>query len=603
MTNTVRPLRFMSAAVAMFVALAWVPAPAQDAPLRHEDSILVDRLREHVRFLAGDELAGRRPPEPGNARAAEYIAAAFREAGLEPLAGGDGYYHTFEYAAGLDLGGNNSLFITTPGNPISLLPGDRYNPLGFSSNGNASGALVFVGYGITAKDENYDDYAGIDAAGKIVVMMRYSPDGDNPHGALARYASFAQKVRTAREHGAAAVIVINQPSESSKPIPVTLDRNFTNVGLPVVFAAHTVFNTANDPSGRTLAALQKHIDSARTPASFVMAKHSAVLSVELHQRRVRVPNVVGVVPGSDPRLRDEIIVIGGHFDHLGMGGEGSLHGSHEPAIHHGADDNASGTAGVMELARMFAAARTNRRTLVFMGFNGEEMGLLGSAAFMANPPIAAERIVTMINLDMIGRLDSNLIVQGTGTSPWWNAMLNDYNAGRFPLKMVEDGFGPSDHSSFYAKNIPVLFFFTGLHSDYHRPSDTWEKVNYPGLGRVVNFVAGMARAIDARDERPPFTKTQSAARTSGGFKVYVGTIPDYGYDGKGLRLSGVAEGGPAQKAGLKEGDVIVRMGSREINNIYDYTDALGAFKPKERVDVVFLRGTERQTASVELGSR
>lgn len=576
---------------------------AQPARKLQPDSLLAERVKHHVKFLAGDDLAGRRTSEPGNQKAAEYIAARFKEAGLAPLPGGDGYFHRFEYLAGIKMGGKNWLVLRHGDDETRLAPGDRYNPLGFSMSARTLAGLAFVGYGITAKEEGYDDYAGIEATGRIVVVMRSSPDGVNPHGSFSRFASFSSKLRNAYEHGAAAVIFINPPSDSTKLVPLTLDRNFTNAELPCVAAFSSIFDGVRDRAGRSIAQIQKAIDMERKPASFIPDGYSAEVAVELELRRAQVPNVVGVLAGTDPKLRDDVIVIGGHFDHLGMGGEGSLHGRHEPAIHHGADDNASGTAGVIELAAHFARAHDNKRTLVFMCYNGEEEGLLGSAAFTARPPLALERVTTMVNMDMIGRLDSSLIVQGTGTSPWWSEMLPKLNAGRFTLKMVEDGLGPSDHSSFYGKNIPVLFFFTGLHSDYHRPTDTWEKVNYMGEARVLAFVADVVRAIDAKKGRPPFTKTRSSTPRSGGFKVYVGTIPDYGYEGKGLRLSGVADGGPAQKAGLQEGDVIVGIDKLTINNIYDYTDALGELQPKQAVNVVFMRGTERKTVSVVLGSR
>ncbi|HVZ38306.1 MAG TPA: M28 family peptidase [Candidatus Kapabacteria bacterium] len=600
--------RTLPGRVLTLTLLLGIPAllSAQSPGRLQPDSLLASRLRDHVRYLASDELAGRRTGEAGCAAAASYIAQKFQNAGLVAVPGCDGYFYHYDYLAGVTLGERNWLAIRSPnGKEVRLAPGDRYNPFGFSDDGGADDDLVFAGYGITAKDENYDDYAGLDVRGRIVVVMRYSPDGTNPHGALARFATYASKVRTAHEHGAAALVIINPPLDPPVLLPVALDRNYTYAGLPTVFAFSTLFDDVRDPAGRTLAKVQQLTDSLRRPITFPMRGWKASVKVHVQMRHVNVADVIGMVPGNDPALRDQIIVIGGHYDHLGMGGEGSLDGGHEPAVHHGADDNASGSAGVMELARFFAAQHSNRRTLVFMCFSGEEEGLLGSAAFVGKPPFPLERVSTMVNMDMIGRLDTakSLIVQGVGTSPWWKPMLDSNNAGHFILKMVEDGFGPSDHSSFYAKGIPVLFYFTGLHSDYHRPTDTWEKINYGGEADVLAGVAGMVQRIDAHTERPPFMKTQSSTRTSGGFKVYVGTIPDYAYEGKGLRLSGVSEGGPAQKGGLKEGDIIVRFGARQINNVYDYTDALGDARPKDRVEIEILRGEEKKTVTVELGSR
>jgi len=568
----------------------------------------VDSLRESIRFLAGDLLAGRRTGTKENLEAAKYIADKFRAAGLVPLSGGDGYFHTFEYLAGAENGSGNALTISGPGGaPVAAVMGKDFFPLSFSASASLDAPVAFAGYGISAKDQNYDDYAGIDARGKIVVVMRFSPEGNNPHGAFARHAAIAAKVATARDHGAAGIIFINPPLDSAAMLAGSFDRSFTNAGIPAITVRDGMFDAVRDPKGRSLTAVQKAIDSLRAPASFVPAGYTAKLVTDVRLRREQVPNVVGVLPGSDPKLRDEFIVVGGHFDHLGWGGEGSLHGGKDPAIHHGADDNASGTAGVMALAQYWSGMTSMRhkRSIIFIAFNGEEEGLLGSAALVASPSFPTDKVVAMINMDMIGRLDSvNLIVQGTGTSPSWKDLLDRTNGVRFNLKKVEDGFGPSDHSSFYSKGIPVLFFFTGLHSDYHRPSDVWEKINYEGESRVLQYVADVMGVIDASAERPPFTKTQSSAeRSSSGFSVYVGTIPDYAYDGKGLRLTGVAEGGPAQRAGLKEGDIIMRMGEKGINNIYDYTYALGEFKPKQIVEVEFIRDDKTMTAKVEMGRR
>lgn len=580
----------------------------QGAPLvkGYDADSIVNRARDYVRFLASDELQGRRTSEPGNVQAAEFIAAKFRAFGLETLAGGKGYFHYFDYTAGVEAGAKNSLQIGEPSSParVARLNVD-FTPTAFSSSGTISAPLVFAGYGITASDVKYDDYEGIDAVGKIVVVMRYSPDGTSPHGDFSANASFPMKLLNAREHGAVGIIFINQPNDSAVLMPMRLDRNFTDAGLPVHFALSTLFNSVSDPSGRSLADVQRAIDSTRRSASFPMGNYSAQMTTDVLLKKASVPNIVGVIRGTDPKLRNEYIVIGAHMDHLGNGGEGSLHGGHDPAIHHGADDNASGTAGVLLIAEHLASRRDMRRSVILVAFNGEEEGLLGSAALVSDPPIALGLIVAMVNMDMIGRLDSNkVIVQGTGTSPWWEKLVNDRNADRFALKQVKDGFGPSDHSSFYGQGIPVLFLFTGLHTDYHRPSDTWEKINYPGLAAVAGFVDELVHDIDRHNDRPPFTKTASSASTgSTGFRVYVGTIPDYAYEGKGLRLSGVAEGGPADKGGIQGGDIIVRFGPHSINNIYDYTYALGQLSPKQIVEVEYLRGNKTITTKVELGTR
>ena len=592
---------------ALLLLAATAPLAAQQGSSAPSvDSARIARLRADIRFLAGEGPAGRRTATEGNLLAAKFIADRFKELGLQPLPGGDGYYHLFEHASGVQLGrGRNAVTLRSPGGRGSeLRPGAGYNPMGFSDNGTVSGDLVFAGYGITAPDLSYDDYTGIDAKGRIVVIMRHSPDGSNPHGDFARYATFAQKVINAREHEAKGMIFINPPTDPAELISLKLDRNFTHSGIPAISMRSTEFDALRDPAGRSLLQLQQIIDTTRTNVSFAMNGYRAEMSIDVDLRHGRVPNVVAVLPGNDPRLRDEMIVIGGHFDHLGHGGEGSLYGGSDSAIHYGADDNASGTAGVLVLAERFARTGGNRRTLLFMTFNGEEEGLLGSAAFLAHPPVNLEKMVTMMNMDMIGRLDSALIVQGIGTSPGWRELVERENRGRLTLRLIEDGYGPSDYASFYGKGIPVIGFFTGLHKEYHRPTDTWDKVNYEGESRILGYIEDVIRAVDALDQRPQFTKTQSnITRSSTGFRVYVGTIPDYGFEGKGLRLSGVSDGGPAQKAGLKEGDIIVRMGPKSINNIYDYTYALGEFRPKDKVQIEFLRNGATMTTDVELGSR
>jgi hypothetical protein len=569
----------------------------------HAQTIPESRIREHVRYLASDKLAGRRTGSEGNRLAADYIAREFRKYKLQPMTGSREYFQTFDYLSGYKTGRNNHLTLATPGGLRHLKVGEDFIPLYFSGQRRARTTMVFAGYGISAPDQNYDDYAGLDVKGKVVVMMRQSPDGSNPHGRFGSGASITAKSAAARERGAAGIVLIDPPGVDAIPVSTELQRGFLDAGLAVVYMPGDPFADLRDESGRSIADIRRMIDSSRAPSSFVMRGWVVDLATDVELVRRKVPNVVGMLRGSDPVLRNEMIVIGGHFDHLGWGGEGSLYAGKDSAIHYGADDNASGTAGMLALAEQFARAGGNRRTLVFMAFNGEEEGLLGSEAIAKSFP--NERVAAMINMDMIGRLDSAaLIVQGVGTSPVWPALLAETNRDRFTLKQIKDGTGPSDHSSFYLKKVPVLFFFTGTHSDYHRPGDTWEKINYPGEAEILGFVADIIRAIDARPERPTYTEVvNESARSNMGFKVYVGSIPDYGFEGTGLRLNGVAAGGPAEKAGLREGDIIVRMGSRSIANIYDYTAALGELAAGDRVEFEYIRDGVSRTTVVEMGGR
>ncbi|HZI49605.1 MAG TPA: M20/M25/M40 family metallo-hydrolase, partial [Pyrinomonadaceae bacterium] len=354
---------------------------------------------------------------------------------------------------------------------------------------------------------------------------------------------------------------------------------------------------------------------------------STKLNFAVNVNRIESPsfNVVGILPGSDPKLKNEAIVIGAHYDHLGLGGEGSL-APREGEIHHGADDNASGTAGVLELAHMFTQGPKPRRTIVFVAFSGEEEGLIGSNYYVNHPVVPLANTVAMINMDMIGRLkDQKLSIGGVGTAQEWKdeikrtqdlltapqtipASAGNHSsastASPFALTLNEDGYGPSDHSSFYSKQIPVLFFWTGTHNDYHKPSDTAEKINYPGEARIISFVANIIRDIDRNDKRPAYTvaKSESQGRATG-FRVYLGTIPNYADSNDGLLLDGVRDDSPAAKAGIKAGDKIVKMAGRDVKNVYDYTYALGEMKAGEEYDVELMRGGQRITLKIRPEAR
>lgn len=582
-------------------AFLWLCIGAASVLHAQSGPVTVDELRRYVRYLADDELEGRRTGTEGNLLAAGYIAGSFAQNGLEPVNGK--YFHYFPYLAKVKAGPGNAFHLTTPAKSSELTFDTDFTPLGFSSNGKAESDLVFVGYGIASPDLKYDDYAGLDVKGKIVVMMRHSPAGDDFHDPFYQLGTFPAKVMTAKEKGVAGIVMLDVNEEESSLMHLSLNRGFTDVGLPVVSLHPAVFGDLRDAAGRGLLQIRSHIDKQKKPDSFVMKGYRAAMNVDLSLERVNAPNVLGMVPGNDPALKDQIIVVGGHFDHLGHGGEGSLHGSSDPAIHNGADDNASGTAGVMALARYFAEMKTNRRTLIFMAFNGEEEGLLGSGALMENPPFDPAKVVTMINMDMIGRLSGDsLIIQGTGTSPQWEGLIGKINTPGLTISRVKDGFGPSDHSSFYAKQVPVLFFFTGLHSDYHRPSDDWNLVNYDGMKKVLEVAANAVREIDAGAARPAYTDVPRVAATGGTrFRVVLGVVPDYGYGEKGLRLTGVSDGGAAKSAGLQGGDVIVKMAGKEIQNIEGYTVVLSTISPGDEVEVVYLRDGREHTVSLKPG--
>ena len=493
----------LSALVVLLISIVNLTAQGHD-PMPEE-------LEEIVRYLASDELEGRRTGTRGNLLAAGYIAGEFAVHGLEPVDGG--YLHDFPYMKGVTTGSDERAeiwYVGETGERRITLPLDsKYRPLGFSTTGPFAGELVFVGYGISAPDEDYDDYAGVDVTDKIAVMFRYSPEKDEAHSELNRHSSFVAKAMTAQEKGASGIIIID-PRPDAGLIPLFMMRGFKDAGITALTLHPDELEASLGLApGNRLREVRDGIDRDRTPNSFPLAGYKIEGNVDIVHQMEDVPNVLGMVPGNDPELREEIIVIGGHFDHLGHGGQGSLHDGDGPEIHNGADDNASGTAAVIMLAREAALRRKNRRTLVFMAFNGEEEGLLGSAYLAQEGPLETKNVVAMINLDMVGRMDReepSVVVQGMGTSSRWDALVEDartsLNFTDLEIRPVPDGYGPSDHSSFYGEGVPVLFFFTGLHDDYHRPSDHADKIAYDKMSRIGRLVFYTGYEVANANDRP-----------------------------------------------------------------------------------------------------
>lgn len=607
-----------------------------------------ERLREHVTYLASDKLDGRRTGTKGAEFAAEYVAREFARYGLRRSIGYDTpgmshleadspnrYLQKFPYVAGVELGKTNELsFFTANSSRNQLRVGEDWMPLGISSNARIEKAsAVFVGYGITAAELNHNDYAGMDVSGKIVIALSGTPDGDNPHGQFVRYEGVRWKAIAAKNAGAKALIVIAR-ADIFKDDPLSrlrFDNSGGDAGFPVAAISREAVQRLF--AGARLTEMESAA-RAKNVASINKTPPMISLSSDLIRREVSATNVVGILDGSDPVLKKEVIVIGAHYDHLGRGGEGSL-ARKEGEIHHGADDNASGTAGVLELARLFSSQETRpRRTIVFIAFSGEEEGLLGSNYYVNHPIMPLENTIAMINMDMIGRMTNNtLTIGGVGTAPEWRPAIESANfllgvvvtatgsprsitprgipivvsangstivtsdaTRQFRLTLNEDGFGPSDHSSFYAKQVPVLFFWTGTHEDYHKPSDTADKINYEDEALILKLASHVIRDVDATDKRPTYTvtKTASTGRATG-FRVYLGTIPNYADSDTGLLLDGVREDSPAAKAGLKPGDRIVKLAGRDVRNVYDYTAALGEMKAGQEYEVEIMRGSDRLT--------
>ncbi len=568
--------------------------------------ITPDEVVTHIKYLASDELGGRFPGTRGDSLAEEYAIGLFKSYGLVPIAE-DGYRQRFSFVTEIKAGDQNSFSVDLKGKEKKYEPGTDFFPLNFSTNGSAEGELVFAGYGINASDKKYDDFGKINLNGKIAVIMRYTPGYNNPHeDTFSDYEPIRKKCNAVRDAGAKGIIVITGPQSGEDEIFTTLrlSKETESIGIPVIIVKRTIIEKIFEANGKNLDEVQKGIDNSKTPNSFELEKAKVKFQSDLVYVNSNTSNIIGYIEGTDPVLKNEIIVIGAHMDHLGDGMKyGSMNEKHEPEIHNGADDNASGSAGVLIIADKLAAERKNlKRSYIFMLFSGEEAGLIGSAYFTKSELFKKYNITAMINMDMIGRMNEDkLTVEGAGTSSSWKTILDSLNNinDKLILTLGESGYGSSDHSSFYSMDIPVLQFFTGLHTDYHRPSDDWQLINADGEVKVLNLVYEFVTVIDSRPEKPDLIKAkEEKQQTMRGFKVTLGIIPDYSDAVEGLQILGVKAGGPGENAGLQKGDIIKKMGSHVIKNIYDYTYALGDFKKGDETEIVVKRGDEELTLKV-----
>lgn len=608
MSLGVRRRRFVFCAFAILAAGGGFFAPL----LRGEDpragasaAITAREIQAHVRFLASDELEGREAGTEGAERAARYIAAAFRDYGLKPMGEGGTFEQRFSFVARVVPGPKNRLRMKTDAGERDFTFGRDFVPLALSSSGAVEGEAVFAGYGISAPDLGYDDYAGVAVSGKIVLVLEGSPEDHDPHGRFHEHRTLQRKIAAARERGARGLLVIavEEKAEDDRLAALRYDPMFGEAGMPVVLVGRAAASAILRAAGEDLAERERGLTAAAESRSVALSGVRLALQADVQKQMRQTANVVGLLEGSDPTLKEEIIIVGAHYDHLGRGGDHSLAPHRAGEVHNGADDNASGVAGILELAQALAAARASlRRSILFIAFSAEEMGLLGSAHYVKHPVLPLERTIAMLNFDMIGRLrESGVIVSGVGTSPFWRTALERANeSARLTLRFREDGVGPSDHTSFYLRDIPVLHFFTGVHDDYHKPSDDAEKINAEGTERIVSLAYHLLRDLDGHPTRPAFVRVRGEPRetVATGFRVYVGTIPDYAESVEGVKIAGVRPGSPAERAGMRAGDVIVRVGGREIRNVYDYTDALQGLRAGEEVDFVILRDGARLVLKV-----
>ncbi|MGH7309983.1 MAG: M20/M25/M40 family metallo-hydrolase [Candidatus Rokuibacteriota bacterium] len=561
-------------------------------------------LIDHVRILSAPDLEGRAPGTPGADRAARHIARVFQEAGLRPGGDAAGFLQTFSVPTGTRLGATNALTVLDP-KAQTFLVGRDFVPLAVSTDGEVTSEVVFVGYGITAPDLHYDDYAGVDVRGKVVIAMTQEPRAGDPASPFRRpdayhYSDRRHKIINAREHGARAILLVSHPAADRDALP-----ELRGLSQPWgILAAAVTRGTADamlTRAGPGLTDRAAAIDQALGPRSAALTGTRIRVQVSIVREHGTTANVVGILPGTDPRLGQEAIIIGAHYDHLGRGGEGSLEPDQAGVVHPGADDNASGTAAVMGLVQAFAAAGGAPRTLVFVAFAAEEMGLLGSGHYVRHPALPLERTVLMINLDMVGRLrDGKVYVGGVGSGSGLRRFVTDAGQG-LALELRDDPFGPSDHVVFYGAGVPVLFFFTGAHSDYHRPTDTWDRINAKGLQTVADLVARVAASVAAQPTPPAYVKVPApAAGKRGGYGPFFGVVPDFGTAGQpGVKITSVRPGSPADKAGVRAGDVIVRFAGVEVTTLDDLTFALRTRRAGDRVEVVVVRdGQERQVQAI-----
>ena len=592
-----------AAAMAM---LASSPRPGATSPSPDDAE---SRLRASVEYLASDELEGRMTGSEGARVAAEYIAQALQATGLEPFGDDGTYFQTFEFTADRRiLPEANTLRIET-GDASRRVDAD-FRPLSFTANADVQGEVVFAGYGLAVPGTNgYDSYAGLDVTDKIVLVLRYVPEGVDAErrAELNRYAGLRYKAMIARDRGAKAVLVVAGPNSpnAGKLIPMTFDNSLAGSGIVAASVSGAVADALFAGAGKSLVETQSQLDIENPHFLGQFPLDGVEVAIRTGVERIKATdrNVLAWLPATDESAA-ETVVVGAHYDHIGRGDASSLAGKDEEGeIHNGADDNASGVAVALELARTLAEREERRRNVLFAFWSGEELGLIGSSHFVETPPLPPENIAAYVNFDMVGRLrDNKLSLQGVGSSSVWRGLIERRNVpAGFNLSLLEDPYLPTDSTAFYPKGIPILSFFTGSHEDYNRPTDDPDTLDYQGMRRIAAFGAAIVNDVVSNDERPDYAEVQVATSAGGNrdsLRAYLGTIPDYTTDLAGVKISGVRGGGPADKSGMLGGDVIVEFAGATIANIYDYTYALDAIKIGEPVDVVVLREGDRVTLRI-----
>lgn len=582
-------------------------------------SQIAQNTQNHVKYLSSDELEGRFPGTTGITKARDYITNQFGNLNLKKF--NNDYLQKLDVGIGYKLGEGNEVFfnliIPKPGVPIDKVKpvkkpwetGKDWIPMSFSENKEIEAPMVFCGYGISAKELNYDDYEGIDVKNKVAIILTNSPEGEKEDGKFANYISYHTKLQNARERGAIGVIFIKIKGDSANVfVPLDRDRFAQNSGLVVIQVNRN--RIAEYFPNNSLFPTELEINKTQKPKSFDLPNSTINIKVNLVENRVPSENVVGYLEGSDPKLKEEFIVIGAHYDHLGYGGPTSNYKGKKLMVHNGADDNASGVAAMIELARIFSG-NPPKRSVIFVAFTGEELGLLGSNYFVNNSPIDLQKISLMINMDMVGRLKNNILFAiGTGSAAELDEIITRIDEqDTLTITKSESPIGSSDQTSFYIKGVPSIMFFTGVHLDYHRPSDDWEKISYDGMEKVINFISKVAYEVANRDTKLTYVKTSSgvdpnntSGRGMGGIRF--GIIPNFETSKEGLKISGATPNTPADKAGLKENDIITFIDDRAVKNIQDFMAILKEhYRPGDEVTVKFIRAGKEQSVKVKLESR
>lgn len=572
-----------------------VTAYAQESPIA--------RMKADLFFLASPECEGRGLRTNGLNKAADHIAAAFKAAGLKSAVADGSYFQPFVVKETYLEAGPHELTLTGPfNNALAVEYKTQFTVCGMSGKGIVGGEIIFAGYGITA-EKKYDDYAGLDVKNKIVVVLRQVPRmraKDKPlfnDGEVPQYASLAYKVENAVKHGAAGVIFLNDTDKAGKDDPL-MDYEYAKedgktASMPVLHVRRTFIDAMLRPLGTTLANREAAIDRTLQPHSHAIPGWSAKLQSSVGVRELKVKNVVGYLDGVGD-LAQETIVFGAHYDHLGRGERGAKDPSNA-GIHYGADDNASGTTGLLELARRYSAMKNRSgRRLVFIAFSGEERGLLGSQHYCANPLFPVKDTIAMFNMDMIGRVrpdektkNDRLLVGGVGSAKNFEKLLDDTNAKyKFQLEKSKSGTGPSDHTSFYMVKVPVFFLFSGDHPEYHTPKDLPETINLAGIKKVVDMVEEMANTVNATKDRPEYVPGMISS--SGGMRSgpRMGLMPGYDEtENRGMPVTGIIPGGAAELAGIRKGDLIIAIGGKPVKNVQDYMKAMAGCKAGEEIEL------------------